>query len=162
MIASMRARMEIQAALRRQHLAHVATETTSQPAVEAEVQVEGDSGTTVCIPRTHAPLACRAHAVQHDPLTPASAAPALKRKRSELDELDDDLHDDRHPSSGVSPTQVGADHAVVDGGSCGGLPTPAAHPTKRRRVVRVMEGVVKTTAIAAVGAVAAWSALAFS
>ena len=55
----------------------------------------------------------------------------------------------------VAPTVLDAAPAASD-------PDLAAPPTKRRKAMRIVSGVAKTTAIAAVGAVAAWSALAYS
>ena len=157
-----RIRMEAQTSRLHKQQAHVATETASEPTVEAEVQADGGSDMTVCVPSIRVSRAFHAHVLQCEILASAAETFPLKRKRSELDELDDDLRD-RHSSSGEASMQVDASPAPVDGEHGNeALPILVIRPMKRRRVVRVLEGVAKTSAIAAVGAVAAWSALAFT
>ncbi|OSD02279.1 hypothetical protein PYCCODRAFT_1435613 [Trametes coccinea BRFM310] len=71
--------------------------------------------------------------------TAASATASLKRKR-------DDIDDDSAPSAAEIP-----ERQVI-----------MQQPLKRRRIARVVGTVVHTAAVAGVGAVAAWAALAYS
>jgi len=89
----------------------------------------------------------------HNDASTSTATPAatLKRKRSVVIEDEDDTSEDVCALS----SSVGID-----------IPPPVApRPTKRRKTntaARIVTTVAKTTAIATLGAVAAWTALAFS
>ena len=113
----------------------------------------------------HAPASRRAHAAQT----------TLKRKRDAVDDDEDaSQHDEAQaelPADVVSEPAVDAMDVAVQADAPTPVPSPvavasdpdlAAPPTKRRKAMRIVSGVAKTTAIAAVGAVAAWSALAYS
>lgn len=145
------------ASLQEQALAAAAPQPLSSPSPQAEVENENDieiETPTVRILTPRAPVMGGAHTRQ-------SAFATLKRKRDETD--DDDCDADRESSPlAPAPSMTTTSDAIVEGESCCGSPSPVARPMKRRRVLRIVEGVAKTTAIAAVGAVAAWSALAFS
>ncbi len=71
---------------------------------------------------------------------------SLKRKRD-----DEGIDEERVPAT--TSSQVVNTHGTPEGV----VPAP-----KRRRTMRVLSAVAKTTAIATIGAVAAWSALAFA
>lgn len=72
---------------------------------------------------------------------------SLKRKRDDVESIDEEQAPSLAGTRGVS---------AID------LPKPAVRGTKRRRTMKVISVVAQTTAIAAIGAVAAWSALAFA
>jgi hypothetical protein len=95
----------------------------------------------------------------------------LKRKRDAVDDDGDggtSQYDDAQaelPADVVAEPDVDAMDVAVQADSpviFTSDPDLAAPPTKRRKAMRIVGGVVKTTAIAAVGAVAAWSVLAYS
>ncbi len=100
--------------------------------------------------KLYLPRDCEAYTAQ------SALVPTLKRKRCELD---DGFDNDHRPSPPVSAQAIAL--PVVEGKSCCGSFSPLTPPTKRRRTVRILQGIAKTTTIASVGAVAAWSALAF-
>lgn len=137
------------------------TESSTSLVLQSEATHEIEAP-TVRIIMCGTSVACGAYTAQSNSAPTAT----LKRKR---DEVDDDLDINRRSSSRVlaadpTPTGMidGAGGVSAEGGSCCGGSNPAARPVKRRRAMRIIEGVAKTTAVAAVGAVVAWSALAFS
>lgn len=81
-----------------------------------------------------------------------STTSSLKRKRDETEDEDERISSSS--SSPPAPAPVANNNTIHD----------HARPVKRQRsmAMRVASGVAKTTAIAAVGAVATWSALAFA
>ena len=82
--------------------------------------------------------------------------PSSKRKRT------DELDENDASSLDVESSTVDLQLPPIVRAEVGQLVHVQAPPAKRRRVMRVMSAVAQTTAIATVGAVAAWSALAFS
>lgn len=100
---------------------------------------------------------CEAYAAQTSPVSPAATVQpiTLKRKRDELEEEDE-------ASSSSSVLTAANSHRCCATAIASEL--TGGRPVKRRRsmAMRLVSGVAKTTAIAAVGAVATWSVLAFS
>lgn len=83
-----------------------------------------------------------------------SSAMTLKRKRDD----DEDLYQ-TSSSTAVANANIVHHHGHdLHGACCSGR----AHKRRRSMARRIVSGVAKTTAIAAVGAVATWSALAFT
>ena len=114
----------------------------------------------------------------------STSTTTLKRKRDVVDDVEEELDTDCRPSScAILPPRkltVTETAVQVDESARGETPSVFAtnalgsdedaavleemRPTKRRRTTfgHVVGGVAKTVAIAGVGAMAAWSALAFS
>ncbi|EKM51422.1 uncharacterized protein PHACADRAFT_263539 [Phanerochaete carnosa HHB-10118-sp] len=130
--------------------AHAALALAVAPAVPVTVDLGGDHGTD----KVSAPHAARCARDAHGAQTPPAAS-GLKRKRDELEDGSGGVYGAVAP---VAQTPVSC-HVLFDR-------LAAEPPRKRARGVdvarRIALGVAKTTAIAAVGAVATWSALAFS
>ena len=79
-----------------------------------------------------------------------STSSPLKRKRDEVEDLDE-------PAPALPSTSEPRGVNVSTG-----IPEAAGPSPKRRKTMKVLSAVAQTTAIAAIGAVAAWSALAFA
>ncbi|THH31674.1 hypothetical protein EUX98_g2515 [Antrodiella citrinella] len=116
----------------------------AQKELEAELQAlrTARSEAETIATRMREQMATAAH---NDASTSTIPATPLKRKRDIGTEYDDDA---------CTPSSIGVD-----------VPRPIAPSTKRRKTstaARVVSVVVQTTAVATLGAVAAWTALAFS
>lgn len=124
-------------------------------AVQARAQVVVEVETEVS-PCPHAPSALCAYSAQSvaapasstiEPITSSPTPTTRKRKRTEEDDVD--VHDDVHEGEGGEQQEGNSARAC----------RPKVQPRKRCR--RLVRGAVQVTGAAVIGAVAAWSALAF-
>jgi len=126
-----------------------AAQAQAQAQAQAEVVVE-----TEVSPCPHAPGALCAYSAQSVAVpAPSTIAPItssltpITRKRKRTEEDDGDVHDDVHEEE--------------DGEQQEGNSARACRPKPRKRSRRLARAAVQVTAAAVIGAVAAWSALAF-
>jgi hypothetical protein len=136
--------------------ANAQAEAQAQAAERAAAQVVKETEVSPC---THAPSALGAHSTQSDTAPPAIVTttitppitPTRKRKRTE-DDGDGDVDDGDGNVVRVSEEEQG--NSVVVRAHC-----PKVQARKRPR--RFVRAAIQVTAAATIGAVAAWSALAF-
>jgi hypothetical protein len=143
------AEAKVQAEAQAQVVQQVVQAAQAQAQAQAEAVVE-----TEVSPCTHAPSALCAYSAQSvaapasstiAPITSPVTPTTRKRKRTEED--DGEVHDDVHEEE--------------DGEQEEGNSARACRPKPRKRSRRLARAAVQVTAAAVIGAVAAWSALAF-
>ena len=151
-LAEAKAQAEVQAQAVEQVVQAAQAQAQSQAQAQAQAQADVVDETEVS-PCTHAPSALCAYSAQ-SVAAPASSTIApitlpltpTTRKRKRIEEDDGEVHDDVHEE---------------EDGEQEGNSARACRPKRRKRSRRLARAAVQVTAAAVIGAVAAWSALAF-